>query len=126
MRQSKGAMQRGAKAAALKYTEVDMQRITMQTRHETLREIKDRYAKEWNKELYTHCVLNALSFLTAASCDVLVTDFGWAPYRDEKSRIAKFAKCLEERINEKSEGDLLAYAQEVYDKTGIGFDTLED
>lgn len=126
MRQSKGAMQREAKAAALKYTEADMQNAILQARIEQLKEIDRRYTNELDKRFHRQSVLDALSLLTAAACDVLVSDFGWAPYRDEKSRIAKFASRLGETINEKSDGDLNEYARDVLERTGIGFDTLED
>ena len=126
MRQSKGAMQREAKAAALKYTEADMQNAILQARIEQLKEIDRRYTNELDKRFHRQSVLDALSLLTAAACDVLVSDFGWAPYRDERSRIAKFASRLGEIINEKSDGDLNEYARDVLERTGIGFDTLED
>ena len=126
MRQSKGAMQREAKAAALKYTEADIQNAILQARIEQLKEIDRRYTNELDKRFHRQSVLDALSLLTAAACDVLVSDFGWAPYRDERSRIAKFASRLGEIINEKSDGDLNEYARDVLERTGIGFDTLED
>ena len=126
MRQSKGAMQREAKAAALKYTEADMQNAILQARIGQLKEIDRRYTNELDKRFHRQSVLDALSLLTAAACDVLVSDFGWAPYRDERSRIAKFASRLGEIINEKSDGDLNEYARDVLERTGIGFDTLED
>lgn len=123
MRQSKGAMQR---AAALKYTEADMQNAVRKARIDTLRDFDRRYTNELDKRFHRQSVLDALSLLTAAACDVLVSDFGWAPYRDEKSRIAKFASRLGETINEKSDGDLNEYARDVFERTGIGFDALED
>ncbi len=126
MRQSKGAMQRETKAAALKYTEADMQAAIRQAKIDTLREIDRRYTKELDKRFHRQSVLDALSLLTAAACDVLVSDFGWGAYRDENSRIARFAQRLGETINEKSDGDLNEYAREVYERTGIGFDALED
>ncbi len=124
-RLSKGAQLRQQAAETPKYTETQLQQMLTKARRETWEEIKKTYHRQWMSENKSDTIYDALMILTCVPCEVLVDDFGWAPCRDNRSKLTKFVNRVVARVNEVCEGDLHKYAEDMYDKLGVGFMDVE-
>ena len=120
-RLSKGAQLRQQAAEKPKYTEAQFQQALIKAKRELLAEYKQTYRREWMRQNKLDTMYDALALVTCVPCEVLVDEFGWAPYKDERSKIGKFVNAVVRRVNEVSEGDLNQYAKDMYDKLGISF-----
>lgn len=123
---SKGAMMRAQKQSVPRYTDVDLENARLQGKNEAIKEIKERYGKMWAQECQNDVIMDSLQLLVAASCDVLVSEFGWAPVTKKNSKLAKFADSVVNKINDACGDNLQEYAKHVYDVTNVGFVESED
>lgn len=125
-RMSKGAQLRQQAAETPKYTEAQLQQAVARAKREMIAEIKKHYDREWGRQNRDDTILDALSLVTCVPCDVLVTQFGWAPYKDDRSRIGKFVNAVVAKVNEVCAGDLNAYVADVYDRIGVSFGEISE
>ena len=125
-RLSKGALSRQQAAEMPKYTEAQLQQAVARAKREMVAEIKKRYNREWDSQRRDDTIIDALCLTVCVPCDVLVNDFGWAPYKDSRSKLGRFVDAVVSKVNELSQGDLNAYAQDVYDRIGISFGEISE
>ena len=124
-RLSKGAQLRQQAAETPKYTESQLQQMLAKARREEFERIKKNYTRQWASQNKSDTIYDALMILTCVPCEVLVDDFGWAHCKNNKSKLTRFVNRVVERVNEVCEGDLHKYAEDMYDKLGVGFMDVE-
>lgn len=117
---------RAQKQSVPRYTDVDLENARLQGKNEAIKEIRERYGKMWAQECQNDVIMDSLQLLVAASCDVLVSEFGWAPVTKKTSKLAKFADAVVNKINNACGDNLQEYVKYVYDVTNVGFVESED